>query len=73
MEVTTQQTWRSPAYGLKEESQQIVAHKTTVLPFTFAAAIVGVSDITQEVHVESGADVVIGDSVWTFPPRRKGA
>jgi hypothetical protein len=73
MEVTTQQTWRSPAYGLKEESQQIVAHKMTILPITFAAAIVGVSDITQEVHVEAGTDVVIGDSVWTFPPRRKGA
>jgi hypothetical protein len=72
MDVATQETWRSPAYGAKEAAQQIVAHKTTVLPFTFAAAIVGVSDITQAVHVESGADVVIGDSVWTFPPRRKG-
>jgi hypothetical protein len=68
METSIQENWRSPAYGSKLPSQQIVARARTTLPFSFAAAIVGRSDIPQDIRVVSDSEVAIGDSVWSLPP-----
>lgn len=72
MDITIQTAWRSPAYGVKDPSQQIVAQKRTTLPFSFATAILGASDEPHAVHAVS-TGVAIGSSVWALPPRGNAA
>ena len=71
LEISIEDAWRSPAYGVKEASKQIVGRKRTQLPFYFAAAIVGPSESPQAVRVLSTSQIAIGDSVWTFPPENE--
>jgi Heparinase II/III-like protein/Heparinase II/III N-terminus len=71
LEVVIQDSWRSPVYGSKESSRQIVGSRFAKLPFFFAALVACGSQGPRSVHALSAEQIAIDDKVWRLPPTGK--